>query len=141
MTRVAVFLQTGFLSPYPVALLAAHASCLILPCSYFPTLLQFGGLRPAICISISKKKILWTPVFVAPPPLSSADPHCWRWADGVPLPPIAADISKPERAAGLFVFAVSPLIDVRCLLLNRSTRRPLFLGFSSRQEAALGGDC
>ena len=71
MTRVAVFIQTGVLSPYPVALLAAKAPSLFLACSYLPTLLQFSSLRQAVCISISEKKILWTPVVVATPPPSS----------------------------------------------------------------------
>ena len=115
-----VFLQTGVLSPYPVALLAANAFC-----------------DPSF--SWCKKK---NGVVVAPPPPLRADPHCWLWADGEPLPPVAADIFPSRSALQDFFFLCSnPVSDVRCLLLSRSTRHAPFLAVFYRQGAALGGEC
>ena len=68
MPRVAVFLQTGVLSPYPVALLAADAPSL--PVTLPP--LQY-----------EEKKHL----SLLPPPPFRANPHCTLRADEEPLPP------------------------------------------------------
>ena len=86
MPCVAVFLQTGVLSPYPVALLAANAFC-----------------DPSFSSYEKEKKTL----SLLPPPPLRADPHCWLWADGEPLPPVAADIF-PSRSAlqDFFFYAV-----------------------------------
>ena len=53
---MAVFIQTGVLSPWLVILLAAHAPSLLPPYFYFPTHLKFGSLRPPVCNSIERKK-------------------------------------------------------------------------------------